>query len=186
MQLDTPGQLSPITVILHWVTSLFIIVLLGVGVYMAENETRSLYPLHKSIGTLILLLVIPRIIWRIKNGWPVPVGQYSVYEQWLSKIVHWVLLLGTLLMPVSGFLMSALGGHGVAISGLELVTANPDPLDPAKVLAYNAGLAEFFKTVHSLLGDIMIGAIVLHIAGALKHHVVDKDGTLLRMRGKAV
>lgn len=186
MQTDTYHQLSRTTVVLHWLVSLFIVILLAVGIYMAETETRSLYPLHKSFGVLILFLVIPRIWWRMKNGWPVPVGQYPVHEQLLSKVTHWILLLGTLLMPISGILMSVIGGKGLAVFGLTLAAANPDPADPTKTLAYNGEWAGFFHESHEVIGYLLIAAIVLHVIGALKHHIVDKDGTLMRIKGMKV
>lgn len=184
--MDTQAKLSSRTVALHWIVGVMMIALLAVGVYMEENEAYALYPWHKSFGVLILLFVLPRIAWRMKNGWPQAVGDYSTVEKLLSKLVHWLLIIGTLLMPISGFMMSALGGHGVDLFGLELVARNPDPADPQNVLPLNGSLAQLGHTLHGLGGNVLIGAVLLHLVGAFKHHLVDKDGTLRRMLGKTV
>lgn len=186
MQLDTADKFSPITIALHWIVGLSIIGLLAVGVYMAETETRSLYPLHKSFGFLIFFIVVLRVVWRVRNGWPVPVSQYSSIEQILAKVVHWVLILGTLCMPISGFLMSTMGGHGLEVFGLEVVARNLDPENPAKSIPINKALAGFSHSTHHWLGEAMIVAVILHVAGALKHHLIDRDGTLRRMLGARV
>lgn len=183
MQMDTPESLSLTTRLLHWVIALSIISLLAVGIYMEEAEAYALYPLHKASGVLIFALVLARVAWRIRNGWPAPVGQHAAWELGLARAVHWVLITGTVLMPISGFLMSALGGHGVDVFGLELVARNPDPADAEKVLAHNADLAGLSHSVHGIVGTVMVVAVVLHVAGAVKHHVLDKDATLRRMLG---
>lgn len=186
MNLDTPKRFSHVTIALHWLVGLTIIGLLAVGVYMAETETYSLYPWHKSFGFLIFFVVLLRVAWRIKNGWPTPVGQYSKIEQILAKVVHWVLIVGTVLMPLSGFLMSAFGGTGVEVFGIEVVARNADPNNPNEVIAHNKAIASFAHSLHHWLGEVLIAAVVLHVLGAIKHHVVDKDGTIRRMLGATV
>lgn len=183
MQHDTPSKLSPLTVLLHWLIGLTILGMLAVGVYMTEFEVFALYGWHKSIGVLIFFVILLRVIWRMRNGWPTAVGEPRPVEHFLARTVHWLLIIGTVLMPVSGFAMSALGGHGVDVFGLELVARNPDPADPSKALPYNAALAKLAHETHHYAGYLLIAALVLHIAAAFKHHLVDKDGTLRRMLG---
>jgi cytochrome b561 len=153
---------------------------------MKETETYALYPWHKSFGVLIAFFVIWRIYWRMKNGWPAPVRDYPSLEKVLSKLTHYILIIGTLLMPISGFLMSAVGGHGVDFFGMELVARNPAPTDPAEVIAHNGAVAGSAHTLHEVAGYLIVLALLLHIAGAFKHHIVDKDGTLRRMLGDQV
>ncbi|GFR59501.1 cytochrome b561 family protein [Elysia marginata] len=183
MQPDKPEQFSLTTITLHWLVAIGMIGMLAIGIYMTEAEVYSLYPWHKSFGVLIIAFVVLRVLWRIKNGWPVPVSQYIAIEQNLAKAVHWILIIGTVLMPVSGALMSALGGNGIDIFGLELMPRNPDPENPGRVLPHNGDIASFCHAIHHWLGYIVIGAVILHIAGAIKHHVIDQDATLKRMLG---
>lgn len=186
MKADTPEQFSHLTIALHWIVGLTVIGLLAVGVYMEETEAYSLYPWHKSFGFLIFFVVLLRVAWRIKNGWPTPVGQYSKVEQILAKVVHWVLILGTVLMPISGFLMSAFGGPGVEVFGLEVVARNANPDNPSEVIAHNKAIASFTHSLHHWLGEALIIAVALHVVGAIKHHVIDKDGSIRRMLGARV
>ena len=89
-------------------------------------------------------------------------------------------------MPVSGIVMSSMGGHNVPLFGIDLIPANHDPVNPQDTIARNAELGELAGEIHEIVGYLLIACIVLHIAGALKHHIVDKDGTLLRMKGKRI
>ena len=181
MQIDTKSELSSNTLILHWVVGIIMIILLATGVFMKETETYALYPWHKAFGVLIALPVILRVLWRLKSGWPPPVREYKEIEKKLSKFIHYLLLIGTVILPISGFMMSAIGGHGVELFGLELFPRNPNPLNPQEVIALNGSVAGIAHEVHSIAGYIIIIGVILHTAGVLKHHIFDKDGTLLRM-----
>ncbi len=179
---DTQQQLSRITIFLHWFVGLGMIVLIGVGIYMSQNEVYTIYPIHKSIGAILFIFILWRVIWRIMNGFPQPVGDYSAIEKALAKLVHWILLIGSILYPVSGMTMSIMGGHGAAIFGLQFIAPNivngkPNPLN--EVLA---GLA---AQTHQLITPIIIIAIVLHIIGAYKHHFIDRDNTMHRILGRS-
>lgn len=177
---DTPERFSHITLSLHWLIAIFIIGLMALGVYMSETASYGLYPTHKSLGIFIFVFIVIRVLWRWKNGWPQPTGNHSSLEQILAKLIHWILILGTLAFPISGMLMSYGGGHGLQLFGLDLISAN---LVDGKREVLNGGLAGAASAVHGSLLPIMTAAILLHIAGALKHHIIDKDNTLKRMLG---
>ena len=183
---DNWEKLSRLTVWLHWIVGLTIIGLLAVGTYMEETKTYELFPIHKSIGVLVFIFVLWRVIWRFKNGWPKPVGTYTKIEQILSKITHWTLIICTLLMPISGMMMSGASGTGFGVFGLEIVAANPDPVNLGKFIAYNGRAAWAGHVLHNNVSTLLIIAICLHIVGALKHHMIDKDGTLRRMLGRKI
>ncbi|HTF97194.1 MAG TPA: cytochrome b [Cellvibrio sp.] len=180
---DTRDKLSPITIILHWIIALMMIALAGIGLYMSTYEYYPLYDWHKSFGVLILLFVLPRIWWRWRNGWPAPVRHYPVIEHRLASVTHWVLLVSTLLMPVSGMMYSGLGGYGVKVFGWVLVPGNKNP-QTGQTEPFHAGLSGLGQGIHEWLGYLLVVAILLHLAGALKHHLFDKDRTLLRMLGR--
>ncbi len=178
---DTKACLSSITIRLHWIVAVFMIFLTALGIYMEETEAESLFDLHISLGVLILAFVLPRLIWRYQNGWPEAVGEYSTPEQLSGKLVHWLLILATPLMPVSGLLMAIAGGYGLHFFGIELVTENIDPVDPEEVIALSPSLADLGDRIHSIGGNVLPIAVGLHIMGALKHHFIDRDCTLIRM-----
>ncbi len=175
-------KMTGMTIFLHWLIGLSIITLIAVGLYMSENEVWDLYPIHKSIGIILFVFILYRVIRRLIRGWPEPVSQYAKHEIVLSKIIHWVLLIGTLMFPISGMMMSGAGGHGIAVFGFELLASNYNAAGEA--IALNPTLAEVGHETHEILGTVMMIAIALHIIGAWKHHLVDKDNTLKRMLGK--
>jgi len=155
--------------------------MLAVGIYMHETETFALYPLHKSFGVIVFVFAVYRIFVRAKEGWPEPIGDATPAWQLLAaKVVHWCLIISTLVYPLSGMMMSAGGGHGIAVFGLELVASNYDAVTE-KAVPLNAVVADLGHAVHGLLYWVLIPIIVLHVAGALKHHFVEKDGTIKRM-----
>jgi cytochrome b561 len=180
--MDTQQKLSPLTIALHWVIALTIIAMLGVGFYMSWYEVYPLYDWHKSFGVLIFVVILLRVWWRIKNGWPVPVRDYPKLEHLLAKATHWVLIVGTVLMPISGMLYSGLGGWGIKVFGWVMVPGNKNAKGQTEPI--HAGLSSFGQFTHEWLGYLLAVAIILHVAGALKHHLIDKDRTLLRMLGR--
>ncbi|RJE71018.1 cytochrome b [Pseudoalteromonas sp. MSK9-3] len=174
------STLSPLTISLHWLVGLTMIGVIVIGYYMVYWDVGPLYPIHKALGVLALFIILPRVIWRLKKGFPVPASDYPKHEHQLSVIVHWLLLLGTLALPISGMLYSGFGGYGINIFGFELVTRNE--LN-GEVIAFNETIYYSAKLSHSWIAYILTGALVLHIIGAIKHHVVDQDNTLRRMLG---
>lgn len=186
MKHDTQNKLAPTTIVSHWLVGITIIGLLASGVYMAENGVYTLFPWHKAFGFLILFVALARVFWRFKNGWPSAAGNYTALEHRLAHVVHWVLIGATLLMPISGLMGSVLGGHGLDVFGIEVFAQNFSVEDPEKTLPINYELSKLGSAVHFYLGYVVIGALVLHIVGALKHHIIDKDGTLRRMLGKQI
>ncbi len=182
---DTKEKLSAQTRFLHWFIAIGMIMLVAVGIYMAETKTFALYPIHKSLGAIMLVFALWRLVVRLKNGFPQPLGKQSAALETLAKLVHWVLLLTTILFPLSGIMMSVMGGNGLQIFGLELIANNPNP-DPSvgRNVPLNKEMAGFARGVHTSLPVLFFIALALHVAGAIKHTVVDKDGTMRRMMGK--
>ncbi|MCF2855871.1 cytochrome b [Pseudoalteromonas sp. SMS1] len=167
---------------LHWLVGLTMLSLLIVGFVMATFEIWALYDLHKSFGVLAILLILPRVIYRLVKGFPSTNEAHKVWEQKVSHIIHWVLLIGTILMPVTGMLYSGFGGYGLDVFGISLISENIVDDD---IVSYNESVFVIAKTAHWVIGYCLGAAIFLHIAGALKHHFIDKDDTLNRMTGKA-
>ena len=181
--MDKVDKLSGVTIALHWMVALAMIGRLGVGLYMVNVEAWFLYPWHKSIGVLIFVIVLARVAWRVRNGWPPASGQSSRFEQLAAKFVHWTLIVCTVAMPVTGMIFSGASGHGFGTLGVTIVSARHNPLQGADLIPYSAAWADVGQRLHGALAYLLLAAIALHIAGALKHHVVAKDGTLRRMLG---
>lgn len=174
------------TIALHWLCAGAMLAMLGIGLYMVRFEAWSLYPWHKSVGVVLLVLMLARVAWRLRQGCPPALGAASRAEQRVAKAVHWILIVGTLAMPLTGMLFSGASGHGVGIAGLPIVPQQHDPAHPGQVIAYSAAWADAAQLMHAWIAYVLIGAIALHVAGAFKHHLIARDGTLRRMLGMAV
>jgi cytochrome b561 len=183
---DTQAKFSKITVSLHWLVAILFIGLMAIGLYMTEFKDYALFPIHKSFGFILLLIALLRVIWRYMNGWPKPAGKYTSVEHLLAKVMHWTLIIGMLLMPISGMVMTLSEGRGLYVFGLELVASFPDPENARRMLVQNEFLAGVGESIHGIGANVMIFAIGLHLVGALKHHIIDKDGTLRRMLGQSI
>ncbi|MBX2848685.1 MAG: cytochrome b [Acidiferrobacterales bacterium] len=177
---DTLEKFSFPTIAFHWVIAIGMIAMLAFGLYLDDMprspEKGELIGLHKSFGIIILSLAILRILWRIKNKFPIPVAPMDEQQARVAKITHWVLIVATALMPISGVLMSVGGGHPVGVFGFELIAAGEK----------NALLSNVGHRIHGAGANVVMIFIVLHIAGAIKHHFFDKDATLTRMLGRSV
>lgn len=179
--MDTEFKLSRLTIILHWIIAITMICLIVAGFCMVYKKVFWLYDYHKSIGVMIFLVALLRVVWRYKNGWPTPLSQLDKLQQTLAKTIHWLILAATVIMPISGMFNSGFSGHGFGIFGFEIVPANR--LDD-NFVPYNHLLARLGHVSHKFFGFALVAAIFIHIAGAMKHHLINKDGTLLRILGK--
>lgn len=179
-----PRTLSKTTITFHWTVAICIAFLLAVGAYMALTSAWGLYDIHKSVGLLMIPLLLARVVWRFKEGWPKPLNVYTDIEQKFSKAIHWTLLLGILAMPLTGMLYSGASGHGFGIFGLTLLPENHDTSQPGQVVPHSTTLTVIGETAHEWLGYGFMAILALHIAGAIKHHLVNRDGTLRRMLGR--
>lgn len=163
---------------LHWLIALMIVGLLGVGLYMTDLERSpfrsELYGMHKSFGAVVLGLMLFRLFWRaVVSPAPGSVPTHAPWERYLARGVHYAFYVTLIAMPLSGWLMSSAAGHPVSVFGLFSL--------PDLVGQDNKALAGFMHEAHEILGNVIIALIVLHVAGVLKHLVMDRDGTLLRM-----
>lgn len=178
--MDSRSQLTKMTVALHWVIAIAVIGSLGIGMYMEDlprsPEKFELLGLHKSVGVLVLIVALYRLVWRIRNGLPEALSPAAAWQEKAATVVHVVLLAGTVLMPISGIVMTVGGGYPVAVFGFELIAKG----------AENELMGELGHIMHGLGGKVMIAAVLLHVAATAKHHFVTKDGTLQRMLGRKV
>ncbi|GGY79766.1 cytochrome b [Cellvibrio zantedeschiae] len=178
------AKLSRITIALHWLVAIGFVSLCVMGIYIVKAEAWTWYWTHKSLGVILFMIIVARAWWRLVQGWPAPINTYDKVEQKISKFVHWGLLAGTMFIPISGMIHSSASGHGFGIFAWHIVADNP-ALDPKDgVIAYSSFWASFGQLTHKWVAYCLLCMIVLHVAGALKHHVVYKDKTLLRMLGK--
>ena len=178
---DTDNQFTRLTVIMHWAIAIAIIAMLGFGLYLEDMprspEKGELMGLHKSVGIIILVLAAVRIYWRFLNKFPRPLSNLPSWQENLAKTTHWLLIILTVLMPLSGILMTLGNGFSLELFGLEIIAGTGEKIDILKNIGH-AG--------HGWGSKLFIFLIALHIVGAIKHQFFDKDGTISRMLGKHV
>ena len=170
---STYGSTSRIN---HWVIAVAMIAMLGFGLYLEfgglEREAKGpLIGIHKAGGVLVLIFGLWRVTWRLFKGFPAPASTMPAWQLTASKLAHWMLLAGVIVMPVSGLVGSLFGGRDVSVFGLFTLPAQ------AKI----EWLQSLSGGVHGLFGKALAVIVVIHVAAALKHHFVDKDPTLARM-----
>ncbi len=178
---DTFEKFSLTTVGFHWIIAIGMIAMLAFGLYLEDlpkgPDKGGLIAIHKSFGVTIFVLAVARIFWRIKNKFPKSLSTLPNWQEKLAKFTHWFFIIATVMMPISGVIMSIGGGHPIAIFGLELIAGSEQK---------NEILSQIGGTLHGLGGKLIIFFILLHSVGAIKHQIMDKDGTLSRMVGRRV
>ena len=172
---STPTQWSSVLKALHWLIALMIVALATVGWYMKglppSPSKIQVYALHKSTGITLLALVIARIGVRLWAGRPedLPMPRW---QRVAADLVHAMLYVVLVAMPLSGWVFNSAANFPLRWFGLFTVPAIAGP-DPA-VKAWAA-------TAHLFLFWILLALFLAHVGGALQHHFIDKDATLIRM-----
>ena len=195
--MDSASRYTKTAVVLHWLIAFCIFGMFALGWYMAdlpkeapkqmaydifnwgiytwqlaaEATPRTFYfNLHKSLGVTIMALITLRFVWRITHRPPPLLATYKEWEQKLAHGTHHLLYLLMIALPVSGIIMATYSKYGIKWFGKPLVQG----LD-------NNPMREIFKEAHEVIGIMILVVIGLHILGAIKHKLIDKDGTLKRM-----
>lgn len=160
----------------HWLIAVAVIGLIAVGLYMEGLDPApfkfSLYFWHKSIGITVLALAAVRLLWRFTNTHPATLATHQKWEKTLAKIIHPLLYVCLFAMPLSGWAMSSAKGFSVSVFGWFTLP---------NIVGENKELGGLLREAHEYIAWVLIACIILHFAGALKHHLVDKDSTLRRM-----
>ncbi len=160
---------------LHWVLALALFTSFSVGVYMADlpfsPQRLKLYNWHKWAGVTILLLSALRLGWRLTHRPPADLPA-PAWQQRAAHLTHGALYALFFTVPLVGWAYSSAAGFPIVWFG---VLPLPDFVSPDK------DLAEAIKPWHGALAWTLAALVVLHIAAALKHHLVDRDGLLQRM-----
>ncbi len=165
----------------HWVTALVVVCLFTVGLWMEDMDyTNPWYKTaphwHKSIGVLLVLFMLGRLLWRLKSPPPTPLGSHKPWEKKLAGIVHFLLYALIFMMLPTGYLITTAQGQGLDVFNWFTL--------PATITSVS-NLEDYAGEVHELIAFSIIGLASIHLLGALKHHFIDKDRTLKRMLGAA-
>lgn len=207
------GRYTRVAIALHWAIAFFILFNLSLGYFMEgfpPGLKRIVLPLHISSGMTVLVLTIVRVLWRLTHPAPPHDPELPHIERNTSQIVHFLLYVGMVLMPLTGWaILSAHPAPGTpgAIAAAAARPAPPPgvkapppgppkiwwtvpfvPIAPIEAVGATPGglapqkvLHDAFASWHGIGGYIMIALLMLHVAGALKHQYVDRQAELERM-----
>ena len=173
---NTANSYGAVAKLLHWGILALIITqyLLAEAAEELEDGPDKFATIanHKSVGMLILLLMLARIGWKLANrGLPQPVPMARP-QQIAAAAGHGILYLLLLILPLSGWMMSSAAGYPTALFGL---------FEFPMLLGENHDLHEALEEVHETLFNAVVIVAVLHALAAVFHHVWMKDDTLRRM-----
>lgn len=160
---------------LHWLLAAALAGSFGVGLYMSELPNSPLrlrlYSWHKWAGITILALSALRLAWRLVRRPPADLPM-TRWQRIAARLTHRLMYGLFFAVPLAGWAYSSAAGFPVVLFGIWPL---PDfvPADKA--------LAEAIKPWHAAFAYALAGLVALHVAAALKHHFIDRDGLLSRM-----
>jgi cytochrome b561 len=169
---------SNLAVAFHWLTAALVLFQIWLGLSFADMakgpERANLFTWHRTIGALILLVVLARLTYRLVNPPPLYPPQLPQWERVAGTWSHRLLYLLLIALPIGGLV--AVSGHtpGPTIALLGGIAI-------PKVPGISKDLAELAGGVHSAAAWLLIALIVLHAAAALKHQFVDRNRASGRM-----
>lgn len=168
---------SGVAMTLHWLIAVAVIVNWRLAEAAEHAATReeggAIMANHFALGMTILVLSVLRVGWRLIHRPPPLADSLAAWEKMLARVTHglfYVLLIG---LPLGGWFAKSSYGQGVDIWGLFEWPALPVPVNP--------DLGEQVFEAHGAGGTVLLALIALHVIGAVKHMVIDKDGNLWRM-----
>ena len=166
------------SIIIHWGMALVIIGMYPLGLYIDtldyyDPAYRTVPQWHKSIGLILMGLLIIRMLWRVINVQPLPMPQPKLLQM-VTKLAHSGLYLLLLIALVSGYMISTADGRPIALFNLFEVPALP---------AVTENQEDIAGEIHYWSTTALITLAGLHALAALKHHYINKDNTLKRMLG---
>ncbi|MGR6075850.1 cytochrome b [Achromobacter xylosoxidans] len=176
----TPATFSLFARVLHWSMAVGILAMLFIGVGMVASVSERhqwLVQIHKPLGLALLALVSIRLARRLyKEGAPALPADLPAWQRHAALASHVLLYALMFAMPLIGWAMLSAGGYPVVAGGWQL-----PPIAPA-----NAALFSRLRDAHRYLAFLLLATVLLHLAAALFHGWIRRDGVLESMtRGRS-
>ncbi len=170
-----PPRYTAVAIALHWLLAAGLVAAFCVGVFMSDLSTSPLklrlYNWHKWAGITILALSVLRLAWRLTHP-PPPDVAMPAWQRSVAHLTHRAMYGLFFAVPLAGWAYSSAAGFPVVLFG---VLPLPDFV-PA-----NKALAKAIEPWHAALAFALAGVALVHVAAAIKHHFVDRDGLIGRM-----
>jgi cytochrome b561 len=164
-----------LAIALHWIAaiSLLVLYLNGEGIEDAVGRPAHMAAeaQHIALGMAVFLILALRVVWSLVSPKPDPLPQ-NVWLRRLSLAIHWLLLADIVVLILAGLVSVWAIGRPAPLLGLEI---------PSLLPGRNRELHFALEQAHGLAAHLLVPLVALHVLGALKHLVVDRDRTLQRM-----
>lgn len=174
---NTAEHFGVIAKVFHWSIALLMIGLIWLGWYMVDlnyyhpwhNDALSG---HKSLGMIALTLALAKLFWGLYSPAPSLTQSRRAWEGAVTRASHAILTAAMLVLPVSGYVISTSAGDAVAVFDWFTVPA---------VFVANERVLDVAIDIHYYIAYATAILVVLHAGAAIKHQIIDGDGTLRRM-----
>ncbi|OUL92001.1 cytochrome b [Paraburkholderia hospita] len=172
---NTSRHFSPLARLLHWTMAVLILAMLFVGVAMVATVSHAhatLIALHRPLGVALLVLALIRVVVRLKNGSPPLPDDMPALQRFAAKASHLVLYGLFIAMPLIGWAMLSAGGYPVMLFGAWHLPA---------IVPQNVDLFALLRALHTWLAFTLFATVLAHIAAALFHGLIRRDGVFSSM-----
>ncbi|CAG9257156.1 cytochrome b [Paraburkholderia caribensis] len=172
---NTSRHFSPLARLLHWTMAVLILAMLFIGVAMVATVSHAhatLIALHRPLGVALLVLALIRVAVRWKNGSPSLPDDMPALQRFAAKASHLVLYGLFIAMPLIGWAMLSAGGYPVTLFGAWHLPA---------IVPRNVDLFALLRALHTWLAFALFATVLAHIAAALFHGLIRRDGVFSSM-----
>lgn len=170
------ARYSGVAIALHWAAAGLIaanFIIAWSAEDLPKAERMELMGTHLALGMAVLALTVARIAWRLARPAPALVATLKGWESGLAKVTHGLLYALMIALPFAGWAMVSAGSGGKPFGFFGLFDV------PVLPIGKSAG--GLFHELHEIFATAMLVLLALHVIGALKHQLVDRDGTMRRM-----
>jgi cytochrome b561 len=173
-------RFNPLQRLLHWLMAICILAMLFIGVGMVSTimpKYLTLVSIHKPLGIAILVLALVRLAVRVRYGapsLPVDLPEPMKLAAYLSHYALYALMIG---MPLIGWAMLSAAEYPVVLfAGVHL----------PQILPQSDSLHTLLWDAHFYLAFAFFALVLLHIAAALFHALVRRDGVFEAMASVSI
>jgi cytochrome b561 len=160
--------------ILHWLMAALIVAMLFIGITMVSSlaDYHRLVAIHKPLGALILVLVAVRLINRLVNPPPQLPAQMPSGLRLIAHASHWLLYALMFALPLVGWAMLSSAGYPVVLFG---------PVHLPAILPHSDTVYASLRSLHTVLAFVLFATFLAHVAAALVHALIYRDGVFQSM-----
>jgi cytochrome b561 len=164
---------------LHWIVAAMVLGLFAHGLWMEDlGRDQRLFQtwLHGAVGISLLVTAVAGFLWWLGNVVPGEPAGTPEWQRRATRLAHWMLYALILGVTISGWALNGTMREPVAIELFGFIGV-PQLIGPG------SGAHELFEEAHEVLANVLIALVAVHVAAALYHHFVLRDGVLRRMLG---